>query len=196
MVRFDPPICRGRTAALPAHVYRQGVPAPGAFAVRTAPATQGDALFRGRTPADRAYPFRQHPRGSGHLRPADRRARHHRPVVQHAFVGTPRYDQGRDHLFQARYGQCPAIGHRALEAGLEVHRNQRAGEGAREARTRPPQGRGRGRGVGRAEEREPLCLQTPAVGRGEPREPPDGRFRLSAREARFGRTAADARARG
>ena len=69
--------------------------------------------FARRAPADRAYPFRQHPRGSGHLRPADRRARHHRPVVQHAFVGTPRYDQGRDHLFQARYGQCPAIGHRA-----------------------------------------------------------------------------------
>ncbi len=50
------------------------------------------------------------------------------------------------------------------EAGLEVHRNQRAGEGAREARTRPPQGRGRGREVGRTQEGEPLRLQTPASG--------------------------------
>ena len=95
-----------------------------------------------------------------------------------------------------RHRQPVAGGHRAAEARLASDRDQGAGARTRETRTRTPQGRGRGRGVGGTQEGEPLRLQDAHFGRDQPREPPDGRFRLSAREARFGRTAADARARG
>ena len=90
----DPPICHGRAAALSAHVHRQGVPPPAAFADRTASAAQGDALLRSCASAHRTHPLRQHSRRPRHRRSADRRARHHRLVVQHALFGVARYDQG------------------------------------------------------------------------------------------------------
>ncbi|MFR8224386.1 MAG: hypothetical protein ACLU9X_07340 [Alistipes shahii] len=83
-----------------------------------------------------------------------------------------------------------------LKLAWRLIETKRAGAASARARTRTPQGRGRGRGVGGTQEGEPLRLQDAHFGRDQPREPPDGRFRLSAREARFGRTAADARARG
>ena len=64
----------GRTAALSAHVHRQGVPPPGAFADRAAVAAQGDALLRRGASEDHPAPFRQHSGRPGHRRSADRRA--------------------------------------------------------------------------------------------------------------------------
>ena len=196
VVRLDPPVRDRRAAALFPHVHRQGVPPPGAFADRAAVAAQGDALLRRGASEDHPAPFRQHSGRPGDRRSADRGPRYDRPVVQRPLVVASRYDQGRDHLFQTRHRQPVAGGHRAAEARLASDRDQGAGARTRETRTRTPQGRGRGRGVGGTQEGEPLRLQDAHFGRDQPREPPDGRFRLSAREARFGRTAADARARG
>lgn len=84
-------------------------------------------LYFGPAPAHHEPGVRQHPCRAGHRRSADRRPRHHRSVVRHAVGVAPGYDQGQDHLFQARYGESPAGGDRGAETRVASCRDQGAG---------------------------------------------------------------------
>ena len=136
LVRLAAPLRHGRSAGLHADVHRRGLQTADAPAVGTSRTAQGHALFRRCASRSHRPAVRQHPRRVGHLGSPDRGARYGGSVVRRALGLASRYDQGRDHLFQTRYGQQVAGGDRTAETRMAVYREQVGGEGARKARTR------------------------------------------------------------
>ena len=96
--------------------------------------------------------------------PPDRGARYGGSVVRRALGLASRYDQGRDHLFQTRYGQQVAGGDRTAETRMAVYREQVGGEGARKARTRAQTRRSGRRGVEEPEKPNPFKVNLSTTG--------------------------------
>ena len=185
LVRLAAPLRHGRSAGLHADVHRRGLQTADAPAVGTSRTAQGHALFRRRASRSHRPAVRQHPRRAGHLGSPDRGARYGGPVVRRALGLASRYDQGRDHLFQTRYGQQVAGGDRTAETRMAVYREQVGGEGARKARTRAQTRRSGRRGVGGAGKAQPLQGQPLDHGRRESARQPQIGVRLSAAQTRF-----------
>ncbi len=163
------------------------------FEVGTSAAAQGDALFRGGAPADRAHAFDSIPADRVIIDPQTVRPRYDRAVVQRPFGQSSRYHPGRDHLLQARLPSTAALAHREVETRLAVIESKSRRTSARSSNARSRKAEAAGEEWVEPEKENPFAYKFP-LRRHQPRKPSDDRFRLPAGAARLGAPAADANA--